>query len=187
MIRAVKGMIVQILENLISNSLYWIEMRSAREPSLKPEIRITLESGPPTLTYEDNGRGIALSNADKIFRPFWSLKERKVRRGLGLFIAKEAAERHNRPMLAPRPIRLPSKRRVTTPVLLPASRAAATSRACAGLGSRRSPTSPSAAFRGTGTGISTNACARAVPSASRSPAAIVALGADGASSSVRRG
>jgi len=94
MIRAVKGMIVQILENLISNSLYWIEMRSTREPSLKPEIRITLEGGPPTLTYEDNGRGIALTNADKIFRPFWSLKERKVRRGLGLFIAKEAAERH---------------------------------------------------------------------------------------------
>ncbi|MFT9297979.1 MAG: HAMP domain-containing sensor histidine kinase, partial [Gluconobacter sp.] len=94
MVRAVKGMIVQILENLISNSLYWIEMRATREPSLKPEIRITLESGPPTLTYEDNGRGIAVSNADKIFRPFWSLKELKVRRGLGLFIAKEAAERH---------------------------------------------------------------------------------------------
>ncbi len=94
MVRAVKGMIVQILENLISNSIYWIEMRVARDPSLKPEIRITLESGPPTLTYEDNGRGIAPSNVDKIFRPFWSLKERKVRRGLGLFIAREAAERH---------------------------------------------------------------------------------------------
>lgn len=94
MVRAVKGMIVQILENLISNSLYWIEMRAAREPGLKPEIRITLESGPPTLTYEDNGRGIASSNADKIFRPFWSLKERQARRGLGLFIAREAAERH---------------------------------------------------------------------------------------------
>lgn len=94
LIRAVKGMIVQILENLISNSLYWIEMRAAREPALKPEIRITLESGPPTLTYEDNGRGIAPSNADKVFKPFWSLKERKARRGLGLFIAREAAERH---------------------------------------------------------------------------------------------
>ena len=95
MVRAVKGMIVQILENLISNSIYWMEMRVAREPSLKPEIRITVESGPPTVTYEDNGRGIASSNADKIFRPFWSLKERKARRGLGLFIAREAAERHN--------------------------------------------------------------------------------------------
>lgn len=94
MVRAVKGMIVQILENLISNSLYWIDIRVAREHSHKPEIRITLESGPPTLTYEDNGRGIAPSNADKIFRPFWSLKERKARRGLGLFIAREAAERH---------------------------------------------------------------------------------------------
>jgi signal transduction histidine kinase len=94
MVRAVKGMIVQILENLISNSIYWIEIRAARERTLKPEIRITLENGPPTLTYEDNGRGVAPSNADKIFRPFWSLKERKARRGLGLFIAREAAERH---------------------------------------------------------------------------------------------
>jgi signal transduction histidine kinase len=94
LVRAVKGMIVQILENLISNSVYWIAMRQARDPSLQPEIRITLERGPPTLTYEDNGRGIAPSNADKVFRPFWSLKERKARRGLGLFIAREAAERH---------------------------------------------------------------------------------------------
>ena len=94
MVRAVKGMVVQILENLISNSIYWIDMRRAREPSFKPEIRITLEQGPPTITYEDNGRGISPSNADKIFRPFWSLKEGKARRGLGLFIAKEAAEHH---------------------------------------------------------------------------------------------
>lgn len=93
-VRAVKGMIVQILENLIANSLYWMDMRAERDPAFQPRIRITLESGPPTITFEDNGRGIAPANSDKIFRPFFSLKETSRRRGLGLFIARDAAEHH---------------------------------------------------------------------------------------------
>ena len=94
MVRAVKGMIVQILENLISNSLYWIEIRSERDLQYRPEILITLEGDPPTITFEDNGRGIAPTNRDKVFRPFFSLKEPKKRRGLGLYIARDAAEHH---------------------------------------------------------------------------------------------
>ena len=93
-VRAVKGMIVQILENLISNSIYWLEMRVEREPSFQPHIRLTLESGPPTITFEDNGRGIAPENREKVFKAFFSLKDTRRRRGLGLFIAREAAQ-HN--------------------------------------------------------------------------------------------
>jgi signal transduction histidine kinase len=93
-VRAVKGMVVQIIENLISNSIYWMDMRAARDPGYKPTIRVTLERSPPTLTYEDNGRGISPDNAEKVFRPFFSLKEEKRRRGVGLFIAREAASYH---------------------------------------------------------------------------------------------
>jgi len=93
-VRAVKGMVVQIIENLISNSIHWMDVRAARDSVYKPEIQITLEKSPPTITFEDNGRGIALENAEKVFRPFFSLKDSKSRRGLGLFIAKEAAEHH---------------------------------------------------------------------------------------------
>jgi signal transduction histidine kinase len=46
------------------------------------------------LTFEDNGRGIAPENRDQIFKAFFSLKESRRRRGLGLFIAREAAEHH---------------------------------------------------------------------------------------------
>ncbi|MDQ1102871.1 sensor histidine kinase [Nocardioides zeae] len=91
-IRAVKGMIVQILENLISNSIYWMDMRSERESRHRPLIKIAVESNPPTLTFEDNGRGVSAVNRDKIFQPFFSLKDTKRRRGLGLFIARDAAE-----------------------------------------------------------------------------------------------
>ncbi|MDQ0333049.1 signal transduction histidine kinase [Mesorhizobium sp. YL-MeA3-2017] len=91
-VRLVKGMVIQIIENLLSNSLYWIQMRQNREPRIVPTITVTIESDPPTITFEDNGSGIAHDHIDKIFRPFWSLKEKSKRRGLGLYIAKENAE-----------------------------------------------------------------------------------------------
>lgn len=94
-IRAVRGMIVQILENLLSNSLYWLDLRKQHEPDFKPRITITLDDDPLTITYEDNGRGVAKENREKVFRAFFSLKEKSKRRGLGLFIARECAEYHD--------------------------------------------------------------------------------------------
>ena len=91
-IRAVKGMIVQIIENLISNSKYWLQMRREREPHFRPSITIAMHDGPPTVIYEDNGRGIAPENREKVFKAFFSLKEKSKRRGLGLFIARECAQ-----------------------------------------------------------------------------------------------
>lgn len=93
-IRAVKGMIIQILENLLSNSLYWLELRKRSEPDFQPRIKIALEEDPLVVRYEDNGRGIAPENQQKVFRAFFSLKEKSKRRGLGLFIARECAEYH---------------------------------------------------------------------------------------------
>jgi len=91
-VKAVKGMIVQILENLISNSKYWMQIRRAREETLHSTISIAVHDGPPTIIFEDNGCGIAPENRDKVFRAFFSLKEKSKRRGLGLFIARECAQ-----------------------------------------------------------------------------------------------
>lgn len=93
-IKAVKGMLVQIIENLLSNSIYWLDLRSKKELDFQPTIVIRLEKNPLTLTYEDNGRGVAPDNREKVFRAFYSLKEKSKRRGLGLFIARECAEYH---------------------------------------------------------------------------------------------
>ena len=93
-VRAVKGMIVQILENLLSNSLYWLDLRRLHEPEFTPRITIGIDVDPLTVTYEDNGRGIAKDNRENVFRAFFSLKEKSKRRGLGLFIARECAEYH---------------------------------------------------------------------------------------------
>ncbi|MEC6392441.1 sensor histidine kinase [Acinetobacter pittii] len=94
-IKAVKGMIVQILENLISNSIYWLDLRTEREIHFQAKINLLLENNPPTIFFEDNGNGIAPENNEKIFKAFFSLKDSKRRRGLGLFIAREAAEYNN--------------------------------------------------------------------------------------------
>ena len=93
-IRAVKGMIVQIIENLTSNSLYWLDLRREHEPGFRPRIMISLEPDPVTVTYQDNGRGIAKEYREKVFHAFFSLKEKSKRRGLGLYIARECAEYH---------------------------------------------------------------------------------------------
>lgn len=92
-VRAVKGMIVQIIENLISNSVYWLDIRRERD-TFGPEIRVSVTSDPPTLVFEDNGRGVAPENRETIFKLFFSLRDTKRRRGLGLFIAREAAAHH---------------------------------------------------------------------------------------------
>lgn len=90
-VRSVKGMIVQILENLISNSKYWLDMDAGKQSGKKSTISISLLPSPPTIVYEDNGPGIAQENSERVFRSFFSLKEKSKRRGLGLFIARECA------------------------------------------------------------------------------------------------
>ena len=90
-IRSVKGMIVQILENLISNSKYWLDIDAGKQSGKKSTISISLLSSPPTIVYQDNGPGIAQENRERVFRSFFSLKEKSKRRGLGLFIARECA------------------------------------------------------------------------------------------------
>lgn len=90
-VKLVKGMVVQILENLLSNSIYWMQLRAAREVRFVPTISVRIEMNPPSIYFSDNGRGIAPDNRERVFRPFWSLKEKSKRRGLGLFIARENA------------------------------------------------------------------------------------------------
>jgi len=90
--RAVKGMVVQILENLLSNSIYWMDIKAAREAQFVPTIDIEMSMNPPTIYFSDNGSGVSPEHREQVFRPFWSLKEKSKRRGLGLFIARENAQ-----------------------------------------------------------------------------------------------
>lgn len=90
-VRLVRGMVVQIVQNLVVNSLYWMETRAKKQTDYVPQLSITIEESPPTLIVSDNGPGIAPENRERVFRAFWSLKEKGKRRGLGLFVARDHA------------------------------------------------------------------------------------------------
>ena len=93
-VSAVKGMVVQVLENLISNSIYWMDIEKQRKMSFRPKLTISVEDNPPRIRFSDNGPGVSKQYRDRIFDLFFSLKDKSRRRGLGLYIAREAAE-HN--------------------------------------------------------------------------------------------
>jgi len=88
----IEGLVVQILENLISNSVYWLKAYSQEHENFRPKISVTLTDNPPTITYHDNGPGIPVSRREVVFQPFFSTKETIERHGLGLYIARDCAE-----------------------------------------------------------------------------------------------
>ena len=94
-IRAVKGMLIQILENLLDNSLYWLKVQSRRRRSFVPQIHISLDRSPQQLVFRDNGPGVTVSRAEEIFEPFVTAKPPGQGRGLGLYISRELANYHD--------------------------------------------------------------------------------------------
>ena len=90
-IKTVKGYVVQIFENLISNSVYWLSLEKDKSPLFEPQISVELLDSPTRIIFSDNGPGIDPEHKDHIFDMFFSLKESKKRRGLGLYIARANA------------------------------------------------------------------------------------------------
>ncbi len=93
-VRMVRGMVVQILENLLSNSVYWLAMQKREHPRFEPQIWVTVDVQARTLTFTDNGPGIERSRAEEVFRAFVTTKPPGEGSGLGLYIAREVANYH---------------------------------------------------------------------------------------------
>ena len=91
-VRMVRGMFVQILENLIANSMYWLKRQKVWEPSFLPAIEVTLDIEARTLTLSDNGPGIPIDRKEQIFQPFFTTKPPGEGHGLGLYVSREIAE-----------------------------------------------------------------------------------------------
>jgi signal transduction histidine kinase len=91
-VKAVRGMLVQILENLIANSVYWLKLQKEYQEGFKPRMWIELDAALGTLTVEDNGPGVDPSRRETIFQPFITSKPPGQGRGLGLYISRELAQ-----------------------------------------------------------------------------------------------
>jgi signal transduction histidine kinase len=94
-VRMVKGMIVQVLENLLSNSVYWLEQQKKLDRSFMPRIEVVVKAKSRELCVTDNGPGIDPARKDEIFQPFVTSKPPGEGKGLGLYIAREIAAYHN--------------------------------------------------------------------------------------------
>lgn len=93
-VNAVKGMIVQIIENLIANSVYWLSAEQIINPNVIPKLKVIVNVDSAELSVTDNGPGVEPARAEEIFRPFVTSKPPGEGKGLGLFIARELANYH---------------------------------------------------------------------------------------------
>nr|WP_297356322.1 HAMP domain-containing sensor histidine kinase [uncultured Caldimonas sp.] len=85
-----RGQLLQIVDNLFSNSFYWIMNRL--DQSSRGRIDIEVSSRKRTLRFTDNGPGIPKERAETIFQQFVTTKPPKEGRGLGLYISRRLAE-----------------------------------------------------------------------------------------------
>ncbi|MEX1096286.1 MAG: sensor histidine kinase [Planctomycetales bacterium] len=95
-VRLVRAMLIQVLENLIENSVYWLTVGDKRRKvsAAQRQITIVVDGRRNVLEVSDNGPGIAPENRERVFRPFYTLKTAGEGKGLGLYIAREIAEYH---------------------------------------------------------------------------------------------
>lgn len=93
-VNAVRGMIIQILENLIVNAAYWLKQQKQFQPNFSPLLHVVLDADDKSLSIEDNGPGVMEDRKERIFQPFITSKPAGQGRGLGLYISRELAEYH---------------------------------------------------------------------------------------------
>ncbi len=93
-IRAVRGMVIQILENLVVNSAYWLKRQAEYEDGFVPQLVVTVDPEARCLIVQDNGPGVPVSRRERVFQPFVTTKPSGMGKGLGLFIARDMAEYH---------------------------------------------------------------------------------------------
>ena len=93
-IRAVRGMVIQILENLVVNAAYWLKRQAEYEEGFVPQLVVTVDDEARYMMVQDNGPGVPVSRKERIFQPFVTTKPSGMGKGLGLFIARDMAEYH---------------------------------------------------------------------------------------------
>jgi signal transduction histidine kinase len=94
-ISAVKGMFVQIIENLLSNAFYWLKEEKRADSGFKPALSIEIDPKGKSIIVSDNGPGIAPENKENVFQAFFTRKPAGAGKGLGLYICREIAEYHD--------------------------------------------------------------------------------------------
>ncbi|TGK96947.1 PAS domain S-box protein [Leptospira brenneri] len=88
-VRCIQGDLIQLWSQIIWNSIQAVAVKGTLQ------IRSFKRSDTIYVEIEDSGIGIAQENHSKIFMPFFSTKTTGDGLGLGLYLVKEIANRHN--------------------------------------------------------------------------------------------
>lgn len=80
-----EGSCMQIFNNLIDNTVYWLSRKSEGDDR---KLKIVLDPKTSSVYVSDSGPGVTSRHRDMIFEPFFSMKGEEGR-GLGLYIVKE--------------------------------------------------------------------------------------------------
>ena len=80
-----EGRFIQVMDNLINNSVYWLR----QHPNEKEDPKVSVLIRRPWLYVSDNGMGVAPAVEDSLFDPFVTMKPKGQGRGLGLFIVRQ--------------------------------------------------------------------------------------------------
>ncbi|WP_404941064.1 ATP-binding protein [Pseudomonas danubii] len=91
--RVEKGQILQVLDNLFSNSFYWLVNRFDQSEPAK--IIIEVDGAAQRVYFSDNGPGISEERIESVFDQFVTTKPPREGRGLGLYIARRLAEEND--------------------------------------------------------------------------------------------
>ena len=91
MVNMVRGFVSLAVENLITNSVYWLQ-RGLKAGATRREIHLELDPESKTLSVWDNGPGITSADKDRVFTAGFTMRPRG--QGLGLFLAAEVATYH---------------------------------------------------------------------------------------------
>lgn len=90
-LNVVRGQLIQIFENFIANSVYWLK-QEAMLRVFEPKISIVVDTRNRQVEVIDNGPGISAERGEEVFDAFVSTKPPGEGRGLGLFIARKLAD-----------------------------------------------------------------------------------------------
>lgn len=82
-----RGKLIQVLDNLVINSEYWL--KEAIRSGGSPRGSITIEIETPYIRLSDSGPGIDPAIEHSLFEPFVSTKGKGRGRGLGLYVAQQ--------------------------------------------------------------------------------------------------
>lgn len=118
-VKMVKGMVIQVLENLLSNSVYWLKQQRRVERGFAPEIIIEVDADEQLLRVTDNGPGVSEEDAEHLFKPFFTRKPPGEGKGLGLYISREIAHYHQATLELSVERRIHANRRNTFVLTLP--------------------------------------------------------------------